>query len=51
MATEPFDRMDPSPDETFYAYERKVVHIEVGAIEALRRRTPSSSLPAAGCST
>ncbi len=28
--------MDPSPDEAFYAYERKVVHIEVGAIEALR---------------
>ena len=36
MATGPFDRMDPSPDEAFYAYERKVVHIEVGAIEALR---------------
>ena len=28
--------MDPEPDEAFYAYERKVVHIEVGAIEALR---------------
>ena len=34
--TDAFDRMDPSPDEAFYAYERKVVHIEVGAIEALR---------------
>ncbi len=28
--------MDPSEDETFYAFERKVVHIEAGAIEALR---------------
>ena len=28
--------MDPMPDEVFYAYERKVVHIETGAIEALR---------------
>jgi SAM-dependent methyltransferase len=36
VATGPFDRMDPTPDEAFYAYERKVVHIEVGAIEALR---------------
>jgi SAM-dependent methyltransferase len=36
VAADPFDRMDPSPDEGFYAYERKVVHIEVGAIEALR---------------
>ena len=36
MAADPFDRMDPSPDEAFYTYERKVVHIEVGAIEALR---------------
>jgi SAM-dependent methyltransferase len=36
VAADPFDRMDPSPDEAFYAYERKVVHIEVGAIEALR---------------
>lgn len=32
----PFDRVDPTPDEVFYAYERKVVHIETGAIEALR---------------
>jgi SAM-dependent methyltransferase len=36
VATDPFDRVDPTPDEAFYAYERKVVHIEVGAIEALR---------------
>jgi SAM-dependent methyltransferase len=28
--------MDPAPDEDFYVYERKLVHIEVGAIEALR---------------
>ena len=29
--------MDPSDDALFYAVERKVVHIEPGAIEALRR--------------
>ncbi len=28
--------MDPAPDEAFYVFERKLVHIEVGAIEALR---------------
>ena len=28
--------MDPTEDEAFYAFERKVVHIESGAIEALR---------------
>lgn len=28
--------MDPTDDEAFYAFERKVVHIEAGAIEALR---------------
>ena len=28
--------MDPTEDEAFYAFERKVVHIEAGAIEALR---------------
>ena len=28
--------MDPSDDALFYAVERKVVHIEAGAIEALR---------------
>ncbi len=28
--------MDPTEDEEFYAFERKVVHIETGAIEALR---------------
>ena len=43
--------MDPSPDEAFYAYERKVVHIEAGAIEALREAYASSFLPVAGCST
>ena len=29
--------MDPSDDALFYAVERKVVHLEPGAIEALRR--------------
>ncbi len=36
MASDPFARLDPSPDEQFYAFERKLVHIETGAIEALR---------------
>jgi len=31
-----FDRSDPSPDAAFYLVERKVVHIEAGAIAALR---------------
>jgi SAM-dependent methyltransferase len=33
---EPFARMDESDDATFYVFERKVVHLEPGAIEALR---------------
>jgi hypothetical protein len=33
---DPFARMDPSDDAAFYAIERKVVHLEPGAIEALR---------------
>ena len=32
----PFTRADPSDDALFYAEERKVVHLEPGAIEALR---------------
>ena len=32
----PFARADPSDDALFYAEERKVVHLEPGAIEALR---------------
>jgi SAM-dependent methyltransferase len=32
----PFTRADPSDDAIFYAEERKVVHLEPGAIEALR---------------
>jgi len=35
-ARDPFARIDPSDDAIFYIPERKVVHIEVGAIEALR---------------
>ena len=31
-----FTRADPSPDSAFYAFARKLVHIEAGAIEALR---------------
>ena len=34
--TEPFARIDPGDDAIFYSVERKVVHIEPGAIEALR---------------
>jgi SAM-dependent methyltransferase len=33
---EPFSRMDPSDDAVFYSLARKVVHLEPGAIEALR---------------
>jgi SAM-dependent methyltransferase len=33
---DPFARIDPSDDAAFYAVERKVVHLEPGAIEALR---------------
>jgi SAM-dependent methyltransferase len=47
VAADPFDRMDPTPDEAFYAYERKVVHIEVGAIEALRE-TYAELIPPGG---
>ena len=39
--------MDPAPDEAFYAFERKVVHIETGAIEALRE-TYAEVLPREG---
>jgi len=35
---DPFARHDPSSDAGFYAVERKVVHIEPGAIAALRDR-------------
>jgi SAM-dependent methyltransferase len=34
--TGPFDRVDESDDPLFYAFERKVTHLEEGAIEALR---------------
>lgn len=33
---EPYARWDPSDDARFYAIERKVTHIEAGAIAALR---------------
>lgn len=36
MGPDPFSRIDASDDHYFYAYERKVTHIETGAIEALR---------------
>ncbi len=35
---DPYARMDPSDDARFYAVERKVTHIEPGAIDALRTR-------------
>lgn len=38
MRSDPFARLDPSDDRRFYAVDRKVTHIEAGAIEALRRR-------------
>ena len=34
--SDPFARVDPSPDELFYRAERRVTHIEPGAIAALR---------------
>jgi SAM-dependent methyltransferase len=34
--TDPFARVDPGDDRVFYSVERKVTHIEDGAIEALR---------------
>lgn len=44
---DPFDRMDPSDDALFYSVARKVVHLEPGAIEALRavyaKRFPSAA--------
>src|SRR5438477_4026317 len=47
MTTSPFARMDPTDDATFYAFARKVVHIDDGAIDALRRRY-AELLPAGG---
>lgn len=34
--TDLFDRADPSADSAFYVFPRKLVHIEAGAIAALR---------------
>ena len=42
-----FGRIDPSDDARFYAVERKVVHIEAGAIEALRQ-VYAAALPPGG---
>ena len=36
MPSDPFARMDESDDAAFYAFDRKVVHLEPGAIGALR---------------
>ena len=36
MRDDPFARLDHSDDARFYAVPRKVVHLEPGAIEALR---------------
>ena len=35
-SVDPFERMDPTDDARFYTVERKVTHIEPGAIGALR---------------
>jgi len=46
-AHDPFARQDPSDDARFYAIERKVVHIEPGAIAALRAFYASVLAPGA----
>jgi SAM-dependent methyltransferase len=46
--TDPFARVDPTDDTIFYAVERKVTHIEDGAIEALRAFYASSVLSPRG---
>jgi len=46
-AHDPFARQDPSNDAQFYAIERKVVHIEPGAIAALRAFYASVLAPGA----
>lgn len=47
MSTDPFARVDASDDRYFYSIERKVTHIEDGAIETLRAFY-GSLLPAGG---
>ena len=47
VGRDPFARIDPSDDAIFYVPERKVVHIEAGAIEALRSLY-ADVLPAGG---
>jgi SAM-dependent methyltransferase len=47
IVSDPFTRIDASDDARFYAVERKVVHLEPGAIEALRRFY-AAVLPAGG---
>ena len=44
---DPFARLDPSDDAHFYAIERKVVHLEPGAIDALRAFYASILVPGA----
>jgi SAM-dependent methyltransferase len=44
---DPFSREDPSDDAVFYAVDRKVTHIEDGAIEVLRQ-CYGSVLPSGG---
>ena len=44
---EPFARIDETDDARFYALDRKVVHLEAGAIDALRRFY-AATLPAGG---
>ncbi|MDQ1396048.1 MAG: hypothetical protein QOG64_1307 [Acidimicrobiaceae bacterium] len=47
MSWDPFGRVDPTDDRDFYAVDRKVTHIEAGAIEALRAHY-HSTLPPGG---
>jgi len=46
-SVDPFERMDPTDDARFYAIERKVTHIEPGAMGALRA-VYQATLPAGG---
>jgi SAM-dependent methyltransferase len=46
-ARDPFARLDASDDASFYATERKVVHLEPGAIAALRAFYASILAPGA----
>ena len=50
VAADPFDRMDPSPDEAFYATSARSC-TSSPAIEALREAYAELVPPGGGCST